>query len=103
LLARAREFWRGRTLICVTHDVAETRAFDRVLVVDRGRIIEDDTPAVLGRDGRSRYAQLVKAETNIRAGLWNGAFWRRVRVHGGTIVEELPKRTEEGQRGIEVA
>lgn len=103
LLARAREYWRGRTLICITHDVAETQVFDRVLVVDRGRIVEEGVPATLGREASSRYAQLLRAETNIRAGRWNAAFWRRVRVHGGNIIEELPKRTEQGQRETEVA
>ena len=103
LLARAREYWHGRTLICITHDVAETRSFDRVLVIDRGRIVEDGAPATLGRDGLSRYAQLLKAETNTRVGLWNAAFWRRVAIYGGKIVEELPKRTEEGQCETEVA
>src|SRR5581483_4426636 len=44
LLARAREFWRGCTLVCITHDLSETQEFDRVLVVEGGRIAEDGTP-----------------------------------------------------------
>ena len=32
LLERCREFWKRSTLLCVTHDVAETQSFDRVLV-----------------------------------------------------------------------
>src|SRR5207244_4301417 len=39
LLARARRAWPGATLLCVTHDVGETRAFGRVLVVDGGRVV----------------------------------------------------------------
>src|SRR5689334_13060379 len=31
LLAEARKWWRQATLLCVTHDVGETLAFDRVL------------------------------------------------------------------------
>ena len=47
LLARARQLWRQATLLCITHDVGETQAFDRVLVVDGGRIVEDGAPADL--------------------------------------------------------
>src|SRR5207247_204276 len=41
LLSKARELWRGATLLCVTHDVAETLGFERVLVVEGGRVVED--------------------------------------------------------------
>ncbi len=44
LLAEARKWWASVTLLCVTHDVAETLAFDRVLVVEDGQIIEDGAP-----------------------------------------------------------
>jgi ATP-binding cassette subfamily B protein len=103
LLARAREFWRSSTLLCITHDVEETRAFDRVLVVEGGRIVEDGAPGTLASDATSRYAQLLKAEGNTRSALWAAAFWRRARVHAGKIVEELPRHTEERRRGTEVA
>ena len=39
LLAQARQRWSGRTLLYVTHDVSETRAFDRVIVLERGRLL----------------------------------------------------------------
>jgi len=38
LLDRARKHWKAATLLCVTHDIAETPAFDRVLVVDSDRL-----------------------------------------------------------------
>jgi len=103
LLARAREYWRGCSLLCITHDVGETQAFDRVLVVESGRIAEDNSPAVLLSDGDSRYAQLLKAEEDTHANLWAASFWRHVRVHSGRIVEELPRHSEESRRGTEVA
>ena len=34
----------GRTLLCVTHDVGETLGFERVLVLEDGRIEEDGRP-----------------------------------------------------------
>ena len=36
LLQRARQEWRAATLLCITHDVRSTQAFDRVLVVEEG-------------------------------------------------------------------
>ena len=39
LLTRARRMWRHATLLCITHDVSETQAFARVLVVEGGRLL----------------------------------------------------------------
>ncbi|MBV9612911.1 MAG: ATP-binding cassette domain-containing protein, partial [Acidobacteriaceae bacterium] len=103
LLARAREFWHGRTLLCITHDVSETQVFDRVLVLEHGRIIEDGTPAELTARPESRYAQLLEAERQTRAGLWCSAVWRRIRIHSGRIVEEHNKPAEEKRLETEVA
>ncbi len=88
LLARAREFWRDCTMLCITHDLAETQAFDRVLVVERGCIVEDGSPSELAESPESRYAQLLEAERQTHSGLWSAGLWRRIRVHSGRIVEE---------------
>ena len=87
LLARARERWRGATLLCVTHDVEETLAFDRVVVVDRGRVVECAPPSELAA-GATRYAALLAEERAVRAELWNAAFWRRLRMTDGRLTEE---------------
>lgn len=102
LLARARQFWRGCTLLCITHDLSETRAFDRVLVVEHGRIVEDSSPARLCTLPQSRYAQLLDAEERTRSGLWGAGLWRRIRIHSGRIVEEH-KPAEDKRRESEVA
>ena len=49
LMAFVREHWRGATLVCVSHDVAETQDFDRVLVVDAGAHCRGRRPARAGR------------------------------------------------------
>jgi ABC-type transport system involved in cytochrome bd biosynthesis fused ATPase/permease subunit len=87
LLAEARDWWQGRTLLCVTHDVGETTAFDRVLVVDGGRIVEDDTPARLAA-GDTRYRALLDAEQQVRQVLWQGADWRRLTLQDGRLHED---------------
>jgi ABC-type bacteriocin/lantibiotic exporter with double-glycine peptidase domain len=95
LLSRARTEWQDCTLICITHDIAETAEFDRVLVVEQGRIVEDGHPSGLRADSRSRYSQLLEAEEEIRSGLWLSGFWRRIRVQGGRIVEEAHIHSED--------
>jgi ABC-type bacteriocin/lantibiotic exporter with double-glycine peptidase domain len=87
LLARARRLWSGATLLCITHDVGETRGFHRVLVVERGRIVEDGSPAALAELPGSRYASLLEAEREVRQGLWSAGGWRRLRMAAGRLSE----------------
>jgi ABC-type bacteriocin/lantibiotic exporter with double-glycine peptidase domain len=88
LLARARRYWSGATLLCVTHDVGETMAFGRVLVIEAGRIVEDGAPHVLAAREGSRYGALLKAEASVRAGMWSSSEWRRLRMEGGALAED---------------
>ncbi len=90
LLSRARTRWRDATLLCVSHDLAETLDFDRVLVVDAGRIVETGKPAALARRHGSRYGALLAEERAVHAELWNAPFWRRFHMDGGRLREEDP-------------
>jgi ATP-binding cassette subfamily B protein len=85
LLERARAYWRGSTLLCITHDVGETLSFERVVVVDGGRVVEDGRPAELASDSGSRYAALLAAEEEVRTGMWSGGEWRRLRLEGQSL------------------
>lgn len=86
LLARARALWREATLICVTHDISETQAFHRVLVLEAGRIVEDGNPFDLAKRAGSAYARLLEAEQAVSK-LWSAPGWRRLRLHDGSLVE----------------
>ena len=85
LLSGARKRWRNATLICITHDVGETFTFDRVLVVDAGRVAEDDAPDVLARRSDSRYLRLLQAELDVRERLWSSAQWQHWRLEDGQL------------------
>jgi ATP-binding cassette subfamily B protein len=85
LLARTRVAWQGATLLCVTHDVSETQGFERVLVIEDGRIVEDGAPSALGADPGSRYRALLDAEETLRRGLWASGDWRKLRVERGQV------------------
>jgi ATP-binding cassette subfamily B protein len=91
LLEKARRRWASATLLCVTHDIEETRAFPRALVVQDGRVSEDGPPNALAARPGSRYAALLDAEVRVRRAAWStagGAPWRRLRLEGGRVVTE---------------
>ncbi len=87
LMQAARQRWSHATLFAITHDVAETRTFDRVLVIEGGKIIEDGSPVALYNHESSRYRALCDAELEVREGLWQGDRWRRLRMDSGTLTE----------------
>lgn len=58
VLAEIRRRCRGRTLLLATHRLRELDRFDRIAVLDAGRVLEFDTPQALLADARSRYAAL---------------------------------------------
>jgi ATP-binding cassette subfamily B protein len=81
LLQQMLLWWKGATVLCVTHDVAETLHFKRVLVIDNGRIVEDGVPMQLASQA-SRYKALLDAEKTVREQMWQGDHWRRVHIDG---------------------
>ncbi len=89
-LDQARASWKDATLLCVTHDVAETQTFDRVLVMENGGIVEDGAPEHLAATPTSRYRTLLDAEMTARHALWSGAQWRHLRLDRGQIQESPP-------------
>jgi ATP-binding cassette subfamily B protein len=88
LLARCRERWRSCTFLCITHDIAETLEFPRVVVMEAGRLVEDGVPAELARRPGSRFRALLEAEEQVRERLWGGPHWRRLRLARGRLLEE---------------
>ena len=87
LMNRARNHWRNTTLLCVTHDVTETVAFPRVLVMEGGRIVEDGAPQDLITTPQSRYRRMLEAENALREGLWSSSSWRHLRLENGQLRE----------------
>ncbi len=85
LLAAARRYWCHATLICITHDVGETQGFDRVIVIEDGRIREDGSPSTLREQDDSQYRALLESEKAVRRDMWQGAYWRRLRLEAGLL------------------
>lgn len=87
LLARARRWWSGATLFCITHDVGETLGFDRVLVLDGGRVVEDGEPGALAAESSSRYAAMLAAERRARELFATATYWRHLHLANGRLTE----------------
>lgn len=87
LLSLTRQLWQHTTLICITHDVAETKAFPRVLVIENGHLVEDGEPNQLATQPDSRYCNLLTAETKLRQEMWRSIHWRKLRLEQGQLVQ----------------
>ena len=103
LLAETRHRWRASTLLCITHDLAETTAFDYVVVVEGGCIVEQGPPASLLSLAHGHYTRMIEAEQQLNAGLWHPRHWRRIKIQAGRIVEDIAPRPPRDAVEMEVA
>jgi ABC-type transport system involved in cytochrome bd biosynthesis fused ATPase/permease subunit len=88
LLKMARQHWSGCTLLCVTHDVSETLEFDRVVIIEEGRIREVGIPIELASDSQSRYRSMLGAEKAVREELWDSPDWIRMVIEDGRLQKD---------------
>jgi len=86
-MKEARKLWADVTLLCVSHDVVQTCDFDRVLVIENGRLVENGPPQELLSNPDSRYARLVRADEDNHRALWRGGAWRNWRLAQGRLEE----------------
>jgi len=61
ILEALSRLMRGRTVVAIAHRLATLRSFDRVVVLQGGRIVEDGPPDILVK-GRGPYRDLVARE-----------------------------------------
>ncbi|MEM7182872.1 MAG: ATP-binding cassette domain-containing protein [Spirochaetota bacterium] len=88
LLIRARNYWKEATLVFISHDVSETLKFNRVLVIDTGRVVEDDVPQKLIQEKDSFYYKLNRSDELVRSGLWKHKQWRTLTIEKGRLKEK---------------
>jgi len=87
MLSSLRAHFGGATMLCVTHDVSDTLDFDRVLVIEQGRILEEGAPRTLSAQPKSRYRALLDEERAVGRDLRLNPAWRRLRLQTGQIRE----------------
>jgi ATP-binding cassette subfamily B protein len=92
LLARARRRWPHATLIAVTHDVEETLGFDRIVMLEAGRICEQGRPDQLASDPNSHYGALLRAADRARREFAGAASWRRFWLEEGMLCADRENR-----------
>jgi len=86
LLKKARDHWKNATLLFISHDIQESISFDRVIVVEHAKIIENDHPGHLLKRSTSRYRSLYEAEQNLHKNLWRKDHWKRWLLKKGELV-----------------
>ena len=64
--AALAELCRGRTVIAIAHRLSTLDSFDRIVVLDRGRIVEDGPPAEL-RARRGLYSAMYRRQVDAAA------------------------------------
>ncbi len=88
LLKRSREHWQGATLLTITHDVVETRSFNRVLVIENGSVVEDGEPEILAANTGSRYYAMLAEDELVHKNFWADPGWRRMVIADGRLEED---------------
>jgi len=56
---------RGRTVIAIAHRLSTVRNFDRIVVLQRGRVVEDGAPGQLMRR-RGPYRDLIRRQMIVK-------------------------------------
>src|SRR5262249_19961379 len=69
-LAAARSRWARATVLNITHDIEDTVSFDRVLVMDGGRVVENGSPQELAHCASSHYRELLDAARAVSEQVW---------------------------------
>ncbi|KPA16363.1 ABC transporter ATP-binding protein [Candidatus Magnetomorum sp. HK-1] len=87
LLKKALEYWKFNTLIFISHDVKETLNFDRVLVIEKGKIVEDDSPEILFNKQGSRYKSIINNEEKVKSSFFKNVQWKRLWVENGKLID----------------
>jgi ATP-binding cassette subfamily B protein len=88
LLKKALDYWHDKTLIFISHDVQDTINFDRVLVMENGKIIEDSSPNNLLSKQNARYRAIIENEKTVQKSIIEKAKWKKWWIEDGKLTQE---------------
>ena len=88
LLQKTRLLWRRATLIYITHDVAHTTAFDDVVVMQAGRVIERGNPMDLQTRPDSHYGAMLRDAAAMRSCVRADPRWAWWRLDHGHLTQD---------------
>ena len=89
----AASAWRA-TLLYVTHDISETRAFDRVFVIDNGQLVENGEPLHLAQTPSTRYRRMLQTQEAVLHRLVTTGDWKRIRLESGRLLTDRMRANE---------
>lgn len=90
-LRRARKHFESATMFYITHDVTDTLDLDHVLVIEKGKILEQGSPPELYGKPGSRYRVLLEQEEIVHRA-WSDSSWRHLRIAEGLLSESAGAR-----------
>uniref|UniRef100_A0A1B0GJ38 Uncharacterized protein n=1 Tax=Lutzomyia longipalpis TaxID=7200 RepID=A0A1B0GJ38_LUTLO len=61
LLQAANEAFKGRTIITISHRLSTLLSYDRVIVLEAGRVVEEGCPKVLKETRGSKFASMLQS------------------------------------------
>ena len=86
-------YWNDASAVTVRYKTSE--GFDRVLVVESGRIVEDGDPLHLAQMLSSRYRRLLQTQEHMQNRLAASTDWKRIRLESGRIVSDHVRSNEQ--------
>lgn len=90
LLKKALEHWKSSTLFFISHDVSETMQFNRVLVIEKGKIVEDGSPDSLLKKENSNYKAMIDKHHEVHESFRNKVQWKKIWIEKGRLRQKFP-------------
>ncbi len=77
--------WPHATMLFVSHNIRETTQFQRVLVFQHGRVVEDGAPQALMTTPDSLYLRMLDSESALLSHLDESPHWQRTHLERGEV------------------
>lgn len=84
---RLRKIWQNATMLYISHDISDTVSFPRVIVMSKGRCIEDGEPHLLLKNPDSAYHRLYHDDQSLQTDCWQGDQWSHWRMSKGRLTD----------------
>ncbi|XP_021701403.1 ATP-binding cassette sub-family C member Sur [Aedes aegypti] len=100
VLDAAGKAFKGRTVLTIAHRLHSLFDYDRVIVLEHGKIIEDGCPRILRRKVDSKFATMLKASSIENRKQPLGPKPEQKRQHKSFIEEKGETQCDEGETSV---
>ncbi|MCA9758585.1 MAG: ATP-binding cassette domain-containing protein [Candidatus Eisenbacteria bacterium] len=98
LLGSVRSHWSTATLLHVTHDLDDLDSFDKLIVLDEGRVVFVGPPRFAVEC--PEFVTLRSGHRELRRFLERESGWQRWHIEAGRLLTRVPTGPERGRRGV---